>query len=427
MQTWALAYQARNTLGTPFAILLIKKVSESQEHMNTNGQSDFSEASGSKTIVWDQAQRRLAVSENGIKFQAIGEKAMALRLLDLSRIAVEARSVEDLARNIVLEFTAILQPSAAFIHIIHPQRSFFFQCGFEPQEELQLKNLLHSKYRDTALSELPPSKRLVNQNATSRLPTIYPLRYEQNSIGFLGILLRGNTNPIFSPSWNAHLDLFLRLLADSFSKLFDQSKYSRRMRYFNTYLTVSSMLAHSSNLHELIETALYCCLDDLSAEAASILFYQAERDEFCFYHVEGPARPVLITKKFSANKGIAGAVFHTQEAQIINDVQNDRRFFRELDSLSGFTTKNMIAVPLVALEERVGVFEVLNKREEAFNEEEKLLTTLIAEEISFAARNAWILELAMNSYCKRLQGQTSCKGCQRPREHWAPCIKSHAV
>ena len=351
---------------------------------------------------------------------------MALRLLDLSRIAVEARSVEELARNIVLELTAILHPSAAFIHINHPQTSFFFQCGFEPQEELQLENLLYLKYRNSAYSQHPPSEQLVNQKATSQLPTIYPLRYEQNSIGFLGILLRDNKNSMFSPSWNAHLDLFLRLLADSFNKLIDQSKYSRRMKYFNTYLTVSSMLAHSSNLHELIETALYCCLEDLTAEAASILFYQTERDEFCFYHVEGPARPVLTTKKFSANKGIAGAVFHTQQSEIINDVQNDKRFFRELDSLSGFTTKNMIAVPLVALEERVGVFEVLNKKKEAFNEEEKLLATLIAEEISFAARNAWILELAMNSYCKRLQGQTSCKGCQKPREQWAPCVKSHA-
>ena len=48
MQTWALAYQARNTLGTTFAILLVKKESESQRYMNTNGQRDFSEASDSK-------------------------------------------------------------------------------------------------------------------------------------------------------------------------------------------------------------------------------------------------------------------------------------------------------------------------------------------------------------------------------------------
>jgi len=364
------------------------------------------------------------VSENGNKLQVISEKALALRLLDLSRIAVEARSVQDLARNIVLELTAILQPSAAFIHITHPQSSFFFQCGFEPHEEVELKKLLYAKHRRSVLDEHPQSVAFANQNATSQFPTAYPLKCGENCIGFLGILQRNNTNFIFSPSWNAHLDLFLHLLADSFNKLIDQSKCSRLMRYFNTYLTVSSMLAHSSNLHELIETALYCCLEELTAEAASILFYQTEQNEFCFYHVEGPARPVLTTKKFCADKGIAGAVFQTQKAEIIHDVQNDRRFFRDLDSLSGFTTKNMIAVPLVALEERVGVFEVLNKRKEAFNKEEKLLATLIAEEISFATRNAWILDLAMSGYCKRLQGQASCKGCQRPREFWAPCIKS---
>ena len=96
----------------------------------------------------------------------------------------------------------------------------------------------------------------------------------------------------------------------------------------------------------------------------------------------------------------------------------------QIDKESGFQTKNMIAIPLVAGKERVGVLEVLNKAEgEKFTEEERLLLLSFSEEIAFAIRNAKMFEYVVNSYCKQRQGQLSCKGCKRPLGSWTPCVK----
>jgi GAF domain-containing protein len=71
----------------------------------------------------------------------------------------------------------------------------------------------------------------------------------------------------------------------------------------------------------------------------------------------------------------------------------------------------MIAVPLVAGEERIGVLEVLNKATGgSFSEDDLTLSRPIAGEIAFAIRNARVFDYVVNSYCKQLQGQRAIRG-----------------
>jgi GAF domain-containing protein len=165
-------------------------------------------------------------------------------------------------------------------------------------------------------------------------------------------------------------------------------------------------------------------MDIVSAETASVLILDDEKESFKFYHVEGPAKSLLLTATFPADKGLAGAVLRTGQSEIINDTRSDPRFYREIDSESGFETRNMIAIPLSAGKEQIGVLEVINKIDsDSFTEEEKLLLLSIAEEIAFAIRNAKIFEYVADTYCKQRQGQNSCKGCKRPLGSWTPCVK----
>jgi signal transduction protein with GAF and PtsI domain len=172
------------------------------------------------------------------------------------------------------------------------------------------------------------------------------------------------------------------------------------------------MLAQLLDLHELLEMALYCCMDAVSAEAASVLLLDDEKQNFKFYQVEGSAKPILMAATFPSDRGLAGSVLQTQQAEVINDVRNDPRFYKRVDSESGFETWDMIAIPLTAGEERIGVLEVLNKTTGgSFTEEERLL----------------LVSIAVNTYCKQRQGQMSCRGCKRPLGSWTPCVKYREV
>jgi len=220
------------------------------------------------------------------------------------------------------------------------------------------------------------------------------------------------------------MDRLLPMLGNAISRIMERIDAERRLAHLNTYLTVSSMLAQSMDLHELLEIALYCCMEAVSAEASSVLLLDDEKANFTFYQIEGPAKPVLAAATFPADQGLAGSVLQSLQSEIINDVPGDPRFYVKVDSESGFQTRNMIAVPLVAGEEQVGVLEVLNKANGGpFTEEERLLLISIAEEIAFAIRNAKVFEYVVNTYCKQRQGQMSCKGCERPLGSWTPCVK----
>jgi len=216
----------------------------------------------------------------------------------------------------------------------------------------------------------------------------------------------------------------LRTVTTAVDRLMERARSERQLAHLNAYLSVSAMLAQYLGLQESLEIALYCCMDVVAAEAASVLLLDDKKENFHFYQAEGPAKPVLAGATFPADKGLAGHVLRTQQSEVINDVQTDPRFYGKIDSDSGFQTRNMIVMPLTAGEERIGVLEILNKADGGpFTEEERLIVLSIAEEIAFAIRNARVFEYVVNSYCKRRQGSTSCKGCRRPLGSWTPCVK----
>lgn len=198
----------------------------------------------------------------------------------------------------------------------------------------------------------------------------------------------------------------------------------KQSRNLNAYLTVSSMVAQCLDPRELLEAVLTVVMETVSAEGASVLLLDEDQENFHFFGIEGPAKPVLMSVTFPADKGIAGSILQAQRSEVINDVHSDPRFFGKIDCEYGFVTQNLIAIPLTAGEEKIGVMEVLNKSGgEPFTDEDRLLLDSIAEEIAFAIRNAKIFEYVVNSYCKQLQGETSCKDCERPLRSWTPCAK----
>ena len=198
----------------------------------------------------------------------------------------------------------------------------------------------------------------------------------------------------------------------------------KQTRHLNTYLTISSMVAQCLDLPELLEAVLPSVMETVSAEEASILLLDEDGVNLEFYSLGGPSKEVLQSTTFPANKGIAGSVLQNQKSEVINHVGQDPRFYSQIDSQSGVVTRNMMAIPLTAGEEKIGLMEVINKSGgEPFTDDERLLLDSIAEEIAFAIRNARIFEYVVNSYCKQRQGATSCKGCQRPLKSWTPCVK----
>lgn len=199
---------------------------------------------------------------------------------------------------------------------------------------------------------------------------------------------------------------------------------SRRIRHLETYQTISSVVAQPLGLHELMENTMYCCMDVFNSEGASVLLLDEIKQNFEFYQAEGAVKELLSSFRIPITQGIAGHTLRTGQSEVINDVQSDPRFFRNIDRETSFVTRQMIVTPLIAGQEKVGVLEVINKIDGSdFTEDERTLLEMLAEEIAFAIRNARVFELVVDSYCKQRQGLNTCRGCKRPLGSWTPCVK----
>jgi GAF domain-containing protein len=121
------------------------------------------------------------------------------------------------------------------------------------------------------------------------------------------------------------------------------------------------------------------------AKASSILLLDTETDELVFEAVVGEGEDTLVGSRFPAQTGIAGWVLATRTPLVIEDVQNDPRFARDVAEDTGYVPKGMMAAPLLHEEDALGVLYVLDRPEKTlFSLQEMELLGLFAHQAAIA-------------------------------------------
>ena len=101
-------------------------------------------------------------------------------------------------------------------------------------------------------------------------------------------------------------------------------------------------------------------------------------------------------------EGIAGWVAQHLEPALVNDVQNDARFFRGADRTSSFTTRNLICAPITYQDELLGVVSALNaKGRDRFAPDDLSLLISFSQLAAVAITRARLLQSRLAS--KRLE------------------------
>ncbi|PIU83357.1 MAG: hypothetical protein COS68_04425 [Elusimicrobia bacterium CG06_land_8_20_14_3_00_38_11] len=123
--------------------------------------------------------------------------------------------------------------------------------------------------------------------------------------------------------------------------------------------------------------------------ASSIMLLDDDGKNLYFKVASGDKGTILTKLKVPVGEGIAGWVAANKQPLIIQDVSVDARFTGKIDSESGFKTKSILCVPLIANDELVGVAEVLNKIDGSnFTENDKAILTSLSNFAAVAIVNA---------------------------------------
>jgi adenylate cyclase len=150
--------------------------------------------------------------------------------------------------------------------------------------------------------------------------------------------------------------------------------------------TVTQRLSLDHQLPRLIDLII----EALDAERATLFLHDADAGELFsrVAHGEGISEiriPQIV--------GIAGSVFGSGVAEIIDDAYRDARFNPEVDRRTGYRTRNILCVPLRNRADQViGVTQVLNKRSGPFATADTALLEAISRHAASALEQAQMVE-----------------------------------
>jgi len=150
----------------------------------------------------------------------------------------------------------------------------------------------------------------------------------------------------------------------------------------------SAAITSTLELDEVLDTIAKRAASVMRAEASSVLTYDRLRHRLVFAAAHGERRADLIGKSFDANLGIAGHVLDSAAPANIVDVSQDPDFFKGIDDQSRFETRGLMAAPMIYRGQPVGVVEVLNPIDRAFDTADLKLLEVFANLAAIGARNA---------------------------------------
>lgn len=128
--------------------------------------------------------------------------------------------------------------------------------------------------------------------------------------------------------------------------------------------------------------------DLVDADRCSIFMYDADADMLWTKLADGIGKIAISTES-----GIAGDTYTKGEPQVVNEPYKDERFLAGIDKKSGYETLNMITVPIFDSQRKViGLFQLLNKRDGDFLEDDLKVLTFFANYISGTLELSFVIK-----------------------------------
>jgi adenylate cyclase len=164
----------------------------------------------------------------------------------------------------------------------------------------------------------------------------------------------------------------------------------RRLRHLELLLEVTRRMAGYGTLDEVLQALVEMTTTELNAERGSLFLNDPDTNELYSRVAQGNIQREI---RILNTSGVAGYVYTAGEALIIHDAYADDRFNRSIDEQTGFTTRNILCVPIKTVKgEIIGVAQTLNKRTGKFTKQDLSLLEAMTSQGTLALQSAQFIE-----------------------------------
>lgn len=175
-----------------------------------------------------------------------------------------------------------------------------------------------------------------------------------------------------------------RGLADQIRGL--ERAVSRQEERFQAVMEIGRAIGSTLDLDELLELVMSRVTLLLGVERSTLFLVDAKTGELWSKIAQGEISSEI---RMPAGRGVAGWVAKHNEPLSLPDAYKDPRFNPDVDRMTGFVTKCLLAVPMHSKDGAcIGVVQALNRLEGLFNEDDLLLLEALAAQAAVAIENA---------------------------------------
>jgi Nif-specific regulatory protein len=158
---------------------------------------------------------------------------------------------------------------------------------------------------------------------------------------------------------------------------------------FEEIIKLSTLINSTFDINEVLNRIMDSANKVVRAEASSLLLID-ETDNTLYFHVALGDKGEEVKKyTLKMGEGIAGWVAKYSKPVLVPDVQQDKRFFKDISKQINFKTKSILCVPLKLKEKTIGVLEVINKvGADSFTAEDQQFLEAFSNLAAIAIENA---------------------------------------
>lgn len=166
-----------------------------------------------------------------------------------------------------------------------------------------------------------------------------------------------------------------------------------KVHQLTTLMELSTFLNSTLETKEVLRRSMEAIVRLMECEGGSLLLVDEEAGELVFEVALGEKGEKVKQIRLKIGEGIAGWVAKEAKPLIINDVGQDPRFFSGADAHTGFTTRNMVCIPVLSRGKVIGVLQGLNKvKGPTFTEQDGELLAALANHVAIALENARLFQ-----------------------------------
>lgn len=231
-----------------------------------------------------------------------------------------------------------------------------------------------------------------------------PLNAGAETIGSLGV---GSRDASITYS-RAQLDL-LQAIADQTAGAIVKARLlqetQQRAYQLSTLNDLTRQLTSTLELEPLLQNILENAVTILNCEAGSLFLVDEQTDDLIFKVTVGPPSSAeLIGQRVPAGSGIVGRAAQERGPVVENQAQTSPARFIAADRQTGFTSKSLLAVPLLFKDRVIGVIEVINRKDGLpFIEDDQTLLSAFAGQAAVAIENARLYTLTDQELAARVE------------------------